>query len=168
MCQERAPPASAASRSCPTSSSAFRPRASRSSSRPAPASRRSSPTRSTPTPGRASATRGAPTWWSRSAAERRGDRPAAARRHARGIFRPADPARDAAGAGAGREHGLRNGGDPRISRAQSMDALSSQANVAGYKAVESDTGAKILLECLAQGKCRGHLRLSRRRNAAPL
>src|SRR2546423_743721 len=53
--------ASAASRSSPRWSSACRPRASRSSSRPAPASGRSSPTRSTPTPERASAIRGAPT-----------------------------------------------------------------------------------------------------------
>jgi len=34
-----------------------------------------------------------------------------------------------------RSHGLRHGADARITRAQSMDVLSSQANIAGYRAV---------------------------------
>ena len=70
-----------------------------------------------------------------AAAERRGDRPAEARHVLIGFLQPltnGDGIRAIAQTGA---TSFALEAVPRISRAQSMDALSSQANIAGYKAV---------------------------------
>ena len=107
------------------------PRASRSSSRPAPASRRSSPTRCTPTPGasdRRSVGRRRGGQGRRRRAPRRSAACSAAARSSASWPRAPSPRRcrrwRRPGVTAFAMEAI-----PRISRAQSMDALSSQANV---------------------------------------